>query len=117
MSYFDGFIAAVPLANKQAFTDHASAMAKVFKRHGALRVVDCWQDDIAKGKTTDFFMAVKATEDEAVSIGFIEWPSKAARDAGWEKCMKDPEMQPDVAPMPFDGKRLVYGGFTVVSDV
>jgi uncharacterized protein YbaA (DUF1428 family) len=117
MSYIDGFVAAVPHASKQAFQEHAAAMANVFKRHGALRVVDCWQDDVPKGKTTDFFMAVKAKEDEAVSFGFIEWPSKEAREEGWAKCMADPEMQPDAAPMPFDGTRMIYGAFSVVSDV
>jgi uncharacterized protein YbaA (DUF1428 family) len=116
MVYFDAFVAPVKAADKQVFADHAQRMAKVFKRYGALRVVDCWQDDVPKGKTTDFFMSVKATEDEAVSVGWIEWPSKAARDEGWAKCMADPEMSPEGAPMPFDGARMIYGAFSVVSD-
>ncbi len=117
MNYTDGFIAAVPLANRAAFIKHASEMAAVLKEFGALRVVDCWGDDVPDGKLTSFSMAVKREEAEVVVFSWIEWESKAARDAGWEKVMADPRMDPTLAPMPFDGKRLIYGGFQVVSQV
>jgi len=111
VSYVDGFVAAVPAANRQAYIEHASKAAPLFKEYGATRVSECWGDDVPRGKQTDFFRAVEAKEDEIVVFSWVEWPSKEVRDAGWEKMMADPRMQPDANPMPFDGKRLIYGGF------
>ncbi len=115
MTVVDGFVAAVPHAKKAEFEAHAAAMAVVFKRHGALRVVDTWQHDVPRGKRTDFFMSVQATADEAVSFGWVEWPSAEARESGWAKCMADPEMMDSGTP-PFDGARMIYGAFSVISD-
>ena len=116
MSYVDGFVAAVPTANRDAYREHAEKALAVFKEHGALRCVECWGDDVPEGKVTSFPMAVKREEDESVIFSWVEWPSKAARDTGWQKIMADPRMQPGANPMPFDGKRLIYGGFAAIVD-
>ncbi|OYD23897.1 DUF1428 domain-containing protein [Oceanimonas baumannii] len=117
MSYADGFVAAVPAENKIAYTEHARRAAEVFKEYGALRVVETWGNDVPEGKMTSFSMAVKARPDETVVFSWIWWPSKAVRDAGWEKIMADPRMSPENNPMPFDGKRLIYGGFDIIVDL
>jgi len=118
MTYVDGFVIACPRANKQQFIQHARLGDQVFIDMGALRVVECWGDDIPDGKTTDFRMAVKASDEEEVLFSWIEWPDKATRDAAMAKMMapgfSDPRMDPEKNPMPFDGKRLIFGGFTPV---
>ena len=114
MSSFDGFVIAVPTANQQAFIDHARQLDPVFLEFGATRVVEAWGDDVPDGKLTDFRRAVQATAEETVVFSWIEWPDKATRDAGMKKMMEDPRMDPsnpDNPPMPFDGKRMIYGGF------
>ena len=116
MTYVDGFIAAVPTKNKQAYIDHAEAAAAVFKEHGAAKVVECWGNDVPDGEVTSFPMAVKKKDDETVIFSWVEWPSKAVRDAGMQKVMEDPRMQPDQNPMPMDGKRLIYGGFDMIME-
>lgn len=117
MPYIDGFVAAVPTANKQKFIDHANLGDPVFIEQGATRVVECWEDDVPDGKVTDFRKAVQATADESVVFSWIEWPDKATRDAGMKKMMDDPRMSPENNPMPFDGKRLIYGGFVPVLEL
>jgi len=117
MNYIDGFVAAVPTANRDSYLGHARAAAAVFKEHGALSVVECWGDDVPEGKLTSFTMAVQRKDDETVVFSWITWPSRAARDAGMEKAMKDQRLQPGTNPMPFDGKRLIYGGFEVMLSV
>jgi uncharacterized protein YbaA (DUF1428 family) len=112
MSYIDGFVFAVPTANREKFRVHAEAGAEVFKDHGALQVVECWGDDVPDGEVTSFPMAVKCKDDETVLFSWVRWPSKDARDAGMKKIMEDPRMESN--PMPFDGKRLIYGGFEVI---
>jgi uncharacterized protein YbaA (DUF1428 family) len=114
MSYIDGFAAAVPTANREKYRKHAEEAAKVFKEYGALKVVECWGDDIPDGQVTSFPMAVKRQDDETVVLSWVLWPSKEARKAAWEKIMSDPRMQPDRNQMPFDGKRLIYGGFELL---
>jgi len=114
--YIDGFVAAVPTANRDAYRLHAEAAAVVFKEHGALRLVECWGDDVPDGKLTSFPMAVKKQADETVVFSWITWPSREARDAGMQKVMADPRSKPEANPMPFDGKRLIYGGFNVIVD-
>jgi uncharacterized protein YbaA (DUF1428 family) len=115
--YVDGFIIAVPTANKEQFIEHAKRGDAVFRELGATRVVECWGDDVPDGKVTDFRRAVKAETDETVVFSWIEWPDKATRDAAMEKVMSDPRMQPEANPMPFDGGRLVYGGFEPVVEL
>ncbi|MEO5845205.1 MAG: DUF1428 domain-containing protein [Caldimonas sp.] len=114
MNYIDGFVAAVPTTNREAYRKHAAAAAPVFKEHGALKVVECWGNDVPDGKVTSFPMAVQKKADETVVFSWVVWPSKSVRDAGMAKVMADPRLQPDVNPMPFDGKRLIYGGFEVL---
>lgn len=114
MTYIDGFVAAVPTANREAFRQHAQMAAEVFKQHGALKVVECWGDDVPEGTLTSFSMAVKRNDDEAVVFSWIVWPSREARDKGMNAVMADPRVQPDKNPMPFDGKRMIYGGFEVI---
>ena len=114
MSYVDGFVAAVPSANREAYREHAEKALAVFKEHGATRCVECWGDDVPDGKLTSFPIAVQRKPDETVVFSWVEWPSKEARDAGWAKIMADPRMQPEANPMPFDGQRLIYGGFTPI---
>lgn len=116
MSYIDGFIAAVPNANKEKYIAHAKLSAIVFKDHGALKITEAWGDDVPNGEVTSFPMAVKCSNDETVVFSSVVWPSKAVRDAGWQAIMADPRMHPDQNPMPFDGKRLIYGGFEVISE-
>lgn len=114
MSYIDGFVAAVPTAKREAFRKHAEDAAAVFKEHGALGVTECWGDDVPGGEVTSFPMAVKCKPDETVIFSWIAWPSREVRDAGMQKVMSDPRMQEDVNPMPFDGKRVIFGGFTPI---
>jgi uncharacterized protein YbaA (DUF1428 family) len=114
MSYVDGFVAAVPTANREKFKQHAEAIAAIFKENGALSVTECWGDDVPEGKLTSFPMAVKLKEDETVVFSWIIWPSRQTRDAGMQKVMADPRLQPDVNPMPFDGQRMIFGGFEMI---
>jgi len=116
MTYVDGFIAAVPTANRETYRRYSQDAAAIFKEHGALRLVECWGDDVPEGKLTSFPMAVKCKDDETVVFSWIAWPSRKARDDGMKKVMEDPRLQPDKNPMPFDGKRLIYGGFEVLVD-
>jgi uncharacterized protein YbaA (DUF1428 family) len=116
MTYVDGFVAAVPTVNRETYREFAERAAAVFREHGALKVVECWGDDVPEGKVTSFPMAVKLQQDETVVFSWITWPSREARDAGMKKVMADPRLQPASNPMPFDGKRLVYGGFEMIVD-
>jgi uncharacterized protein YbaA (DUF1428 family) len=114
MTYVDGFVVAVPSANREKFRKHAEEAANVFKEFGALKVVECWGDDVPDGKLTSFPMAVKLKEDETVVFSWIVWPSRTVRNEAMEKVMADPRLKPDVNPMPFDGQRLIYGGFEMI---
>jgi len=118
MSYIDGFVIACAEDKKDAFIAHAQLADPFFIEHGALRVVECWGDDVPEGKTTDFRMAVKAEPGEAVLFSYVEWPDKATRDACFGKMMAegfdDPRFDPQQNPMPFDGKRMIFGGFVPV---
>lgn len=114
MNYVDGFVAAVPTANREIYRQHASRAAAVFREYGALNVVECWGDDVPEGKLTSFSMAVKREADETVVFSWVTWPSRQVRDEAWKKVMADPRLRPDANPMPFDGKRLIYGGFEVI---
>ena len=118
MTYIDGFLAPI-LAGTSAeeYRDFAARAAPIFKDHGARRVVEGWGDDVPDGKVTDFRRAVQASEGETVVFSWIEWPDKATRDAGMKKVMEDPRMQPGAEPLPFDGKRLIFGGFACLLDV
>lgn len=116
MEYIEGFVAAVPTTNKKAYIQHAREAAVVFKEHGATRLVECWGDDVSSGEKTSFPMAVQCKDDEAVVFSWISWPSREARDFGMEKVMQDSRMNNGSNPMPFDGSRLIFGGFQMVVD-
>jgi uncharacterized protein YbaA (DUF1428 family) len=116
MSYVDGFVIPVPTGAKDAFFEMARRTAPMFLEHGASQVVECWGDDVPDGKVTDFRRAVNAESGENVVFSWIVWPSREARDAGMKKAMEDPRMQPD-PDMPFDGKRMIFGGFTPVIEL
>ncbi|SEL27751.1 Uncharacterized conserved protein YbaA, DUF1428 family [Colwellia chukchiensis] len=114
MTYVDGFVLAVPTANKKMYLELAQTMADIFKDHGALTVVENWGDDIPSGELTSFPMAVKCQADESVVLSWVTWPNKKARDQGMVQVMADPRMSFDQAEMPFDGKRLILGGFETI---
>ncbi len=114
MGYVDGFVTPVPTAKRAAYRKHAEEMAALFREHGASAVVECWGDDVPEGKITSFPLAVKCEPDETVVFSWITWPSRAVRDDGWKKIRADPRMQPGAMKMPFDGKRMIYGGFQVL---
>jgi uncharacterized protein YbaA (DUF1428 family) len=115
MKYIDGYLVPVPTSGKQAYITVAMQAAAVFKDHGATRVVECWGDDVPDGKVTDFKRAVKAEGSETVVFSWVEWPDKATRDEGMKKVMADSRMQPG-GEMPFDGKRMIFGGFAPLLD-
>lgn len=112
MPYFDIMVAAVPTAGKDAYQAHAQKVAQILRECGAESSMDTWGDDVPDGTTTDFKRAVQAKPDETVAVGWVVWPDKEARDAGWEKMMKDDRMT--AAGMPFDGKRMIFGGFDLL---
>jgi len=114
MNYVDGFVVAVPTAKKDAYLEQATLAAQVFKECGALEVVECWGDDVPEGKVTSFTMAVKRKDEEAVVFSWVKWPSKAVREAGMKKFMEDPRMQDGMKNMPFDGQRMIFGGFQAI---
>lgn len=116
MKYVDGFVVAVPADKKEAYLALATKAAPLFKEFGATRVVECWTDDVPDGTLTDFRMAVKAEENEVVVFSWIEYPSKEVRDAANAKMMADPRMKEMGESMPFDGKRMIYGGFAPILD-
>ena len=114
MSYVDCFVAAVPTDNKQKYLQHAQVMATIMKEHGALQIMENWGDDVPHGEVTSLPLAVKAQDNEVVVFSWVIWPSKQTRDAAWSAMMEDPRMSEQNAPMPFDGKRLIYGGFNTI---
>ena len=109
MTYVDGFVVAVPTANQQRYVAHAEGALALFKEFGVARMVEGWGDDVPRGEINDMYGAVQAKADETVLFSWVEYPDKATRDAAGEKMMSDPQMQ--AMKMPFDGSRLIYGGF------
>ena len=114
MTYVEGFVTAVPTANREKYIAHAERAAAMIREHGAARFVETWGDDVPKGKVTDFQGAVQAKDDETVLFSWFEYPDKAARDAANEKMMADPRMADMAKDMPFDGSRMIYGGFAAI---
>jgi len=116
MHYIDGFVAAVPTENKEKYIQHATRVAPLFREYGALKVMECWGDDVPDGKLTSFPLAVKKEENETVVFSWVVWPSREVRDAGWTQLMADPRMTSQANP-PYDGKRLIYGGFQSIVEM
>ena len=115
MAYVDGYVIAVPRTKKSEYIRLAEVAAEVFRDHGAVSVVENWADDVPDGKLTSFPMAVKCEEGEDVVFSWITWPSREARDTGNKSAMEDPRLQGwDPNNMPFDGKRMIFGGFTTI---
>ncbi|KFI33344.1 hypothetical protein CG51_13690 [Haematobacter missouriensis] len=117
MSYVEGFILAVPADRREDYRRHAEEGAALLRQFGAIRIVEAWGDDVKEGKWTDFRRAVKAEEGEDVMFSWMEFPSRAVRDSAFEKMMSDPRMEKMGKNMPFDGKRMVFGGFEVILDI
>jgi uncharacterized protein YbaA (DUF1428 family) len=113
-NYIDGYVLPVPDGNKEAYRALAEKASAVFRDYGATRVVEAWGDDVPDGKVTDYARAAHKQDGETVVFSWVEWPSKEARVAGWEKVMADERMQPDGSEVPFDGKRMIYGGFAPI---
>ena len=116
MTYVDGFVVAVPNGNRDAYRAVAAKAWPLFKEFGATRQVECWGDDVPDGTTTDFRRAVKAEAGETVVFSWIEYPSKEVRDAASKKMQSDPRMKEMFKDMPFDGKRMIFGGFMPIFD-
>jgi uncharacterized protein YbaA (DUF1428 family) len=114
MNYVDGFAAAVANDNREQYIRHAKEAAAVFKDYGALRVVECWGDDVPDGELTSFPQAVKCQSDETVVFSWIIWPDRDTRNQGMQRVMQDPRLADN--PMPFDATRLIYGGFQMIVD-
>src|SRR5690606_36213941 len=116
MAYVDGFGAAVPAGNKDAYLANAAYAAVLFHEFGATRVVECWGDDVPEGRLTDFYRAVQAKEGEVIVFAWVEYPSKEVRDPVGQKMMTDPRTKSVSESMPFDAKLMIYGGFDIVED-
>jgi uncharacterized protein YbaA (DUF1428 family) len=112
MSYVTGFLLAVPAANKDAYIASAKKGWDLFKKYGASSMMECWGEDVPDGKVTSFPMAVKKKEDEVVVFSWLTWPDKKTADDAWKKMEQDPAMKD--MQMPFDGQRMMWGGFTPV---
>jgi uncharacterized protein YbaA (DUF1428 family) len=115
MNYIDGYVIPVATEKRDAYFKQAEFAAAIFKEYGALRVVECWGNDVPPGKLTSFPKAVICEPHEEVVFSWVEWPSKQIRDEGMKKFMADSRL--DSMDMPFDGKRLIFGGFQAVLDV
>ncbi len=115
MRYIEGFVAAVPKEKREAYRAHAARAAAMMREFGATRVVEAWGDEVPDGKVTDVNRAVQAKSDEVVVFSWIEYPNKAVRDEAQKRFMSDPRMQ-ELSPMPFDGQRMIYGGFQTILD-
>ena len=109
--YVDGFILPMRDDNLAAYTAMARKFATRARALGALGCVESLGDGLGHGHTTDFFRAVQAQDGENVVFSFVLWPDRATRDAAWETLMNDPDLQPGAEPMPFDGRRMFWGGF------
>ncbi len=114
MTYVDGFVIAVPSDKQEAYRALAESASHLFKEYGALTVVECWGDDLPEGKVNSFHTAVMRKPEENVVFSWITWPDKETRDRGMEKALADPRMTPDLDNLPFDGTRMIYGGFRVI---
>ena len=119
MAYIQGFLLAVPNANKAAYTELARTAAKVFRDNGAVSVMEAWGVDVPDGKVTSFPMAVKLKPEETVVFSWIIWPDKRSAETGKTASMKQFEetMGGDMSNMPFDGSRMMWGDFESIVEM
>lgn len=117
MPYVDGFVLAVPSDKIDAYKAVAELAGMIWKEHGAIDYVECVADDVPYGEHTSFPRAVQQEEGEVVVFSWITYESREARDAINKKVMADPRLKTDPADMPFDGKRMIYGGFTTLVEM
>ena len=119
MTYVQGFVAAVPEANREAYRQRSEAMAAILRANGALQMVECWQADVPEGKLTSFPMAVQRKEGEAIVFSWLVWPSKETAEAAMKAMMGDEKVRREFDGMDkiFDGRRMIYGGFDVMVEV
>ncbi|SEP78682.1 Uncharacterized conserved protein YbaA, DUF1428 family [Devosia sp. YR412] len=117
MTYISGFVLAVPTANYDKYLKTVEDSLGLFKGYGVTRVIEAWGDDVPEGEVTDFRRAVKATPDETIVFSWHEYPDKATADAAARIMMNDPAMEAFGANMPFDGARMIYGGFAGLHEV
>ncbi|WP_260482789.1 DUF1428 domain-containing protein [Sphingomicrobium flavum] len=113
MTYVTGFVLAVPADNKDAYVDAAGKFWELARDFGALSQVECWEADVKDGNTTDFRRATKAEEGEKIVFSWVTWKDKKTAEAAETKMMEDPRMEA-FGTLPFDGKRMIYGGFETV---
>ncbi len=114
--YVEGFVTAVPKENKEQYIELAKKIVPLFLKFGATRVADCWQEDVPRGNLTDFYGAVRAKENEAVVLSWLEYPSKEVRDQATKRMNEDPEMKELWKNMPFEAERMIVGGFESIMD-
>jgi uncharacterized protein YbaA (DUF1428 family) len=112
MAYVDGFVIPVPKDKLDAYKNLARVCNTVWREYGAIDYVETIGDDVPYGTLTSFPRAVQAKEDEIIIFSWIVYESRAARDACMEKVMTDPRMKDMMSNQPFDGKRMIFGGFT-----
>jgi uncharacterized protein YbaA (DUF1428 family) len=117
MPYVDGFVLAVPRKKVAEYKKIARKAGKIWREHGALAVVESLGDDVPYGKLTSFPRAVKAKNGETVVFSWILYKSRAHRNAVTKKVMADPRLKMDMSKMPFDGKRMIYGGFKTMLEL
>jgi uncharacterized protein YbaA (DUF1428 family) len=115
MTWIMAYAGAVPTAKKAEYQEHAARMAEVFRKYGALRVVEAWGAAVPPGKVTSFPMAVQAGPDDTVVMGWQEWPDQATQEARFEEAMNDPAMG-DMSGVPINGKTMIFGGFEILTD-
>ena len=112
MSYITGFLTPVKTADKERYVKSAEKSWPLFQKYGALEQVETWGEDVPDGKVTSFPMAVKKEDDEVVVFSWLRWPDRATADKCWEQMQSDPAFSD--MDMPFDGKRMMWGGFAPV---
>ena len=117
MAYVDFFCLPLPKGNEAAYRKQAETFASVMKEHGLQQYCEASADDVPKGKVTDFYRAVDAKENETVVAAYAVWPDKATRDKAWDKAMKDPRIEMKPEDLPFDGKRMFWGGFSPIVQI
>ncbi|MEO1000817.1 MAG: DUF1428 domain-containing protein [Pseudomonadota bacterium] len=117
MSYVESFLMPVPSDQRAAYLTHAGAMGEEMKTRGALLVSECWGTNVPDGTLTSMPLAVKLEAGETVVFGWVVWPDRATRDAAWEAMMADETLAAEMRDMPFDGRRMIFGGFEMILDL